>query len=264
MKKAAVHLLQLQSFSDWIFRVHSNNKLQEKENLYHRHTASPTVVCESDRSGACWWIVQWLWLIPPLHPIATLRNQHNQRKWNVASPLPWVSIVRGANLLTMELFSVSHPYPSLIYYESHRNRRPFYRYLLSWGLLFVTSFRATTLRFFFSIFCSVLFLCSQSAFLKTTHPNLPWEIVNRFFFSPADVVTWNLFSISKTNFQQQQQKWHLKSVRWTNVDHFYCIFIALILFLDFFLIYLYPKPKFPWGLIKIIKEETLTIWVLSV
>lgn len=76
-----------------------------------------------------------------------------------------------SNPLTPELFSASHPYLSPICFKAHthtyraRARAHTSISALLGCVVFVTSLHPTTLRF---VFRSVLFLCSQSAFLKTT------------------------------------------------------------------------------------------------
>lgn len=131
-------------------------------------------------------------------------------------------------------------------------------------VVFATSLHPTTPRFPV-VFRSVLFLRSQSAFLKTTaNLNLSWEIVNRFFFPPPNNVNWNLFSIFKTN-SKQQKNWGLKSIRSANVVsvpvtfflyfllfwHCFCnLFLSYLFILRYYWCCSYWNTKFPEGLIK--------------
>lgn len=65
---------------------------KKKENIHpSTHTASPTVVCESDGSGACWWIVQRLWLIPslPWETSATKENRMSPLLFSLDFYYPW-------------------------------------------------------------------------------------------------------------------------------------------------------------------------------
>lgn len=228
---------------------------KKKKTSIRQHTLRHLLWCASPMAaGACWWIVQRRWLIPPLHPVLTLRKKPAQPKkierrlsssldffypWRQKKHSRWSSSVR-----------LIHIHRSYIMKRTHTHWRPFNRYLLSWRWLCSRHPSIWQLRDFLCFPLGPYFFALKVHFWRRQQILICPEKLWIDFFSPRRQCKLEFVFNLQNKFKFMSVPVTFFFVFLLFWDCFCNLFLSYFFILWYYWCCSYWNPKFPEGLIK--------------